>query len=132
MDNKEFSPALWSLEPNVTEDPSEILGILTFEGDKGFELEILAGVLLDWPKTPIEGGFMQAHTVEGLRVDHVYGFSQTGDYFFTERCVFPRAWNCVSRDGAPISSWLIPFRIQATDERQSCRKVYNIQNPWPT
>lgn len=81
MDHKEFSPALWSLESNVTEDPSEILGILTSEGDKGFELEILAGVLLDWPKIPIEGGFVQTHTVEGLHADHVYGFSQTGDYY---------------------------------------------------
>lgn len=89
MDKKEFSPALWSLEPNVAEDPSEILGILTFEGDKGFELEILAGVLLDWPKIPTEGGFMQTHTAEGLRADQVYGFSQTGDYYLLNNVSSP-------------------------------------------
>lgn len=81
MDKKEFSPAIWSLEPNVTEGPNEKLGILTFEGDRGLELEIPAGVLLDWPKIPTENGFMQTRTAEGLHADQVYGFSQSGNYY---------------------------------------------------
>ncbi|MCI8467942.1 MAG: hypothetical protein HFJ75_00290 [Eggerthellaceae bacterium] len=82
MDKREFAAAIWSLSSDVTEDPNETLGILTFEGDQPLELEIPAGVLLDWPKIPIEGGgYVQSHTAEGLQVDQVYGFSQRGDYY---------------------------------------------------
>lgn len=89
MDRKEFTAAIWSLNPNVTEDQNEILGILAFEGDRSIELEIPAGVLLDWPKIPVEGGYMQTHTVEGLQADQVYGFSQKGDYYLLRDVTSP-------------------------------------------
>ena len=89
MDRKEFTAAIWSLNPNVTEDQNEILGILTFEGDRSIELEIPAGVLLDWPKIPVEGGYMQTHTVDGLQADQVYGFSQKGDYYLLRDVTSP-------------------------------------------
>lgn len=89
MESKEFTAALWSLSPNVIEDPNETLGMLTFKRDELLILEIPAGVLLDWPKIPIEGGYMQSHTADGLHADQVYGFSQNGDYYLLREVSSP-------------------------------------------
>lgn len=81
MDSKKFAPASWSLTPDETKYSNGTLGILTFMGDESLQLEIPVGVLLDWPKAPAEGGYVQYHTADGLHVDQVYGFSQKGDYY---------------------------------------------------
>lgn len=89
MKEREFSSALWSLDPNSDFQIEAIPGQLSFDGTSYFQLDIPVGVLLDYPKTPTAEGYMQRHTVGGLHADCAYGFSQTGDYFLLKDITTP-------------------------------------------
>lgn len=89
MKEREFSSALWSLDPGSDFQSEAIPGQLSFDGTSYFQLDIPVGVLLDYPKIPTAEGYMQRHTVDGLHADCAYGFSQTGDYFLLKDVTTP-------------------------------------------
>lgn len=77
MNDKTFAEAIWSTNPSALGDPSAcIQGHASFDADRGINLEIPLGTLLD--HEPVNG--VITYGDEPLEADCIYGLSQTGPY----------------------------------------------------
>ena len=81
MNETSFPGAQWANRFEDLEDETkQVTGMLSFDGNGPLHLDIPIGVLMDWPREPIEGGYVQFHAADGLQQDQVFGYSQKGDY----------------------------------------------------
>lgn len=77
---KETIQALWSLDREVKEGPTSVVGSICLEDGEPLILNIPFGKLLDWPVIETETGYEPKRTSGGIQKDCIYGFSQKGEY----------------------------------------------------